>query len=100
MFLSATLPLLLPLPWPRRNLIPYVFVKRSCFLYHYIPGLLYGELMLAMMVDKMSGPQRDRAVRLIALAVVVCFLFFAPWVYALPLTSEGHDRRRWLRRWN
>lgn len=38
-----------------RNLIPYVFVKRSCFLYHYIPGLLYGELMLAMMVDKLAG---------------------------------------------
>jgi dolichyl-phosphate-mannose--protein O-mannosyl transferase len=130
-----------PLTTARRNLIPYVFVKRSCFLYHYIPGLLYGELMLAMMIDKLSGAcdvcgaggargayrdpastnrslhlrpalpppychaasagkRRDAVVKVALFVVVTTYLFYAPWVYAMPLTSEGHDRRRWLKRWN
>ena len=80
-----------------------MFVKRSCFLYHYIPGLMYGELMLAMTLDKLAAgaPRtRDAVVRGALLAVVGVYLFYAPWVYAIPLTSEGHERRRWLRRWN
>lgn len=37
------------------NIFPYVFVKRSCYLYHYMPALLYAELLLAMTVDKLAG---------------------------------------------
>jgi len=64
---------------------------------------MYGELMLAMTLDKLAAGRpatRDTVVRLALGAVVACYLFYAPWVYAMPLTSEGHDRRRWLRRWN
>ena len=37
------------------NLLPYFFVKRSCFIYHYMPALFYGELMTALLIDKMAG---------------------------------------------
>jgi dolichyl-phosphate-mannose--protein O-mannosyl transferase len=30
----------------------------------------------------------------------VGYLIYAPWVYAFPLTGEGHARRRWLSRWD
>lgn len=41
-----------------------------------------------------------RATSFVAFLVIVTFLFYAPWVYGLPLTNDGHDRRRWLPRWN
>jgi len=34
------------------NLLPYVLVVRSCFIYHYMPALMYGEILTALLVDK------------------------------------------------
>lgn len=33
------------------NLFPYIAVDRSAFLYHYIPGLLYAQLLTSLMID-------------------------------------------------
>jgi dolichyl-phosphate-mannose--protein O-mannosyl transferase len=37
------------------NLMPYMAVERSSFIYHYMPGLLYGELLTALFIDKFAG---------------------------------------------
>ena len=37
------------------SIFPYVFVKRSCYIYHYIPALFYGEILLALTLDKLAG---------------------------------------------
>ena len=36
------------------NLAPYILVHRSSFIYHYMPGLLYAELLTALWLDKIS----------------------------------------------
>ena len=58
-----------------------------------MPGLLYGEFILCIMVDGASElmPKHLRAV---LPAVVLgmsawAFYYWAPWIYALPLTAEG-----------
>lgn len=83
------------------NLLPYVFVTRSCFIYHYIPALVYGEIATALLLDALAGKKWMPTVfRVVVGAAVVCFLFYAPWIYLFPLTNDGHARRRWLPRWN
>lgn len=83
------------------NLLPYLGVKRSTFIYHYMPALVYAELIAARtleaLVPRKWVPTVARGYLLLILAV---FLFYVPWIYALPLNSEGHQRRRWLPRWN
>ena len=37
------------------NLAPYILVARSCFVYHYMPGLLYAELLAALLLDRLSS---------------------------------------------
>jgi dolichyl-phosphate-mannose--protein O-mannosyl transferase len=77
------------------NLLPYVGVARSTFIYHYMPALVYGELMLARLVESVLGPRYTKygtVAILLGLGGVV--LHFAPWIYATPLTSEGQVRRR------
>lgn len=83
------------------NLLPYILVARSAFIYHYMPALMYAEIMTAIMVDQLAGPKAMPMVSKVLIAIVFAgFLYYAPWVYALPLTSEGHARRRWYRRWD
>lgn len=37
------------------NLAPYIAVARSCFAYHYMPGLLYAELLYCVLVNAIPG---------------------------------------------
>jgi dolichyl-phosphate-mannose-protein mannosyltransferase len=83
------------------NLLPYLGVRRSTFIYHYMPALVYAELMAARTLEALL-PRRfvPTAARSYLLLVAAVFVFYVPWIYALPLNSEGHQRRRWLTRWN
>lgn len=83
------------------NLAPYVGVARSTFIYHYMPALIYGELAAARLVETLVGPRYTPVATLLVLAITGGVVFhFAPWIYATPLTLDGHARRRWLPRWD
>lgn len=83
------------------NLAPYLGVARSTFLYHYMPALAYGQILLSRLIEVALPPAwRGRVQVALLLVVVAVYLHFAPWIYALPMTNEAHDRRRWMPRWN
>jgi len=66
-----------------------------------VPALVYGEVILALVLDQVAG---RRWMPLAAVAVVatagVGHFIFAPWVYAYPLSATSHAARRWLSRWD
>ena len=37
------------------NLLPYIAVNRSAFCYHYMPALMYAELLSALTIDRLFG---------------------------------------------
>lgn len=83
------------------NLLPYIAIKRSCFIYHYMPALMYAQICCGFLFDLWVPVHwRASAFKVAFTAIFAVYLFYAPWVYALPLTNEGHERRRWLPRWN
>jgi len=83
------------------NLLPYILVNRSAFIYHYMPALMYAEIIGAMMVEILVEKRNmPNAMKVIMVVVVASFMFYAPWVYSTPLTGEGHARRRLLKRWD
>ena len=84
------------------NLLPYLGVERSCFAYHYMPALLYGEILAGVLLERFFGKAKGAAaaVQYISLGVMAVFVFYMPWIYSLPLTPEGHEQRRWLKTWN
>lgn len=83
------------------NIAPYVAVKRSCFIYHYMPALMYAHILVGLVVDAVVPRQwRSTMCKALLLLGVVGYLYYAPWIYAYPLTTEGHERRRWMPRWN
>jgi dolichyl-phosphate-mannose--protein O-mannosyl transferase len=83
------------------NLLPYIGIARSTFVYHYMPALMYGQLLTACTVEAVVPRKWLRATVLtIAAGLAATLVFFGPWIYATPLTADGHERRRWLPRWN
>lgn len=83
------------------NLMPYLGVKRSTFIYHYMPALAYAQIVSGRIIDGLV-PRKYIAVatKVYLLFILVGWLYMAPWVYALPLTPDGHERRRIMPRWN
>ena len=82
------------------NLLPYMLVHRSCFIYHYMPALAFATILVARVYEQLTPLAYRAAVfKALVAAAAAVFVHFAPWVYALPVLPEAHDRRRWLPRW-
>lgn len=81
------------------NLLPYILVDRAAFIYHYLPGLFYGQLLSAQLFDLLHPKLRVFAVSLTIAGMCAAFLYWSPWIYAYPLPYEKHTERRWLPRW-
>jgi dolichyl-phosphate-mannose--protein O-mannosyl transferase len=83
------------------NLLPYSFIHRTTFAYHYMPALVYGELIVARSIQVLAGPRyTPMAAKLYLGAVGLVWLHYTPWIYGMGLTNDGHQRRRWIDRWN
>jgi dolichyl-phosphate-mannose-protein mannosyltransferase len=83
------------------NMAPYFGVARSTFAYHYMPALVYGELILALVIQQLAGPKFfPLATKLFVLVIGLVWAYYTPWIYGFPLTNDGHERRRWNPRWN
>lgn len=82
------------------GLLPYIAVSRAAFIYHYIPSLLYGIVITALTIDVVGGRSAKAIVAVLSAGVVVTWVYFAPWVYALPLSHDQHKAREWLAGWN
>lgn len=82
------------------NLLPYILVDRSAFVYHYLPGLLYAQLLCGVLVDQL--PQRlSLLIMVVSMgAVIWTFWYYIPWIYCFPISSAEHAARRWLPRWD
>lgn len=85
-------------------LFPFLFVSRTTFLYHYLPGLIFAVLITAMWLFDPLQSTRDRKLLVWMLtlvsAVILLFVFYAPLSYGTPLTSDQYNQRMLLDSWN
>ena len=82
------------------SMLPTMVVYRSGPVYQYLPGLFFAQALASVGFDIIPKRARPAAATAITVGVVMAFVYWSPWVYALPLSQEDHIRRRWLRRWD
>lgn len=63
--------------------IPFVFIKRVTFLYHYQIPLMFGILMGCKYLDNLEDEDRKLAVYFISGLSVAVYIFFIPNIYGL-----------------
>jgi dolichyl-phosphate-mannose-protein mannosyltransferase len=74
------------------NLIPYIAVERCTFLYHYVPALFYGELLLANSVNALAPRNQWPVAALLIFTFVAAYVRWSPWIYSVPLDLASHNR--------
>ena len=86
------------------NWLPYMWVERVAFLYHYIPALLLTVLATAIVLDALTQPvarvrvcpglnARGLLVLLLLLVIILSSAYFMPLFMGWPL-SETASRQR------
>jgi dolichyl-phosphate-mannose-protein mannosyltransferase len=80
------------------NLLPFVFIGRIMFSYHYLAALCVALIALGHLLDRCGAYKRRFGLALLALAAAA-FVYFAPLSYGLPLAPEHFDARFWVRGW-
>jgi dolichyl-phosphate-mannose-protein mannosyltransferase len=78
------------------NLLPFIFIYRVMFLYHYLSALIFSVIILAYTLDK---KKMKKLGLIIIFLVFVFFLYFSPLTYGLPLDSASFQNRLWLESW-
>ena len=108
-FLRKKLPSVWDTPWVVLllgyflNLLPFIFISRVAFLYHYLSSLVFGILIIAFLYDKIfsgkstkSGrknfwgfPSKTNLVWYLAYLslVVLVFLLISPLTYGIPVST-------------
>jgi dolichyl-phosphate-mannose-protein mannosyltransferase len=89
------------------NFVPFTFINRPMFLYHYLFALIFSILALCVMLTllfdwqkKKFGIKAVHRTYWVLLAVVILgFLYFLPLSYGWPMSPADLAQKMWLPTW-
>lgn len=82
------------------NSVPFLFIGRVLFLYHYLPALIFSVGLWAGSLENLWDTKAGRRlIGAIAALAFIAFIFFAPLSYGLPLSEVQYKMRVWLPTW-
>jgi len=84
------------------NLLPWAFIDRCLFLYHYQPASIFGFIALAWYLSK-SLDSNKPVYRLLAISlmvvIVLSFLYWLPFHMGFSIPEYEFSRRMWFEGW-
>lgn len=82
------------------NMLPFIFIGRVMFIYHYLPALVFSIMILAFMVDRIK-PERYKKLAVISLICIflAAFLYFSPLTYGFSVSTAYSDQLFWFKTW-
>lgn len=83
------------------SLLPYAFIKRPMFLYHYLPSLIFSTLILEYTFVSLYKEKKYLRPLLMSfiILVVVAFFYFLPFVNGYPVSIAEYNNRLWFKNW-
>lgn len=79
------------------NFLPWVFITRLTFIYHYFPSVPFVVLLISLAFKRYI--KRDYLCFAYAGAVLALFVLFFPVISGMEVSVEFVERLRWLPRW-
>jgi len=71
------------------NLLPFIFIKRVAFLYHYLPSLVFAILLTSLFLTSL-WPKKKLVLFSILGAILVVFLILTPLSYGISLVTRAN----------
>lgn len=77
--------------------VPFVFVRRSVFLYHYFIPLFFSILNLSCLIDILESKNRMLMATLLVLTSIFGFFYWSPFIYGCDI--DRFRNRLWFDIW-
>ena len=82
------------------NFLPFIFIGRVMFLYHYESALVFAIIAIAFLFDSIKNEKYRKITILVVVGLsLATFIYFSPLTYGLELNSEQLNSRMWLSSW-
>ena len=89
------------------NLLPFIFIGRVMFLYHYFASLIFAILILAYILGPSSRSSQNSLLygasksvfNIILISTVISFLFFSPLIYGFQIPDWYYKMMVWMPSW-
>ena len=81
------------------NFLPFIFIGRVMFLYHYQAALVFSILAIAYILDQLKGRRKYILIGAAILLALTAFIFWSPISYGTPLSQEQLQSRMWFPNW-
>ena len=84
------------------NFLPWAFVSRSTFLYHYQPSSGFAFMALALLLYKVGlkpEKQYKTLYYLVLILIITAFIYWLPLQLGLDIDREAFYRRMWSKSW-
>ncbi len=82
------------------NFLPFIFIGRVMFLYHYEAALVFAIIAIAFLLEMIPSEKAKKGIFIgIACLCLITFIFFSPLTYGLKLDDKQLNSRMWLKSW-
>ena len=82
------------------QILPWVFITRFAFIYHYFPCVPFLALMVAYFIKTRPQPHQWRYALAFGALVIIMFVVFFPVLYGMPISNHEYiSRLQWLPGW-
>lgn len=81
------------------NWLPFIFIGRVMFLYHYFASLIFAILILALTLDISKFKNEKLIFNSLVVSLVILFLFFSPLTYGFAIPEWYYKITIWLPSW-
>jgi dolichyl-phosphate-mannose-protein mannosyltransferase len=82
------------------NFLPFIFIGRVMFIYHYATALVFSLIAFSLLLEYVaSETRRLQLAVLIVLLSTATFAYFSPLTYGRPLNPAEYESRVWFKTW-
>ncbi len=82
------------------NFIPFIFIGRVMFLYHYQVALMFSIIALIILLNRISDRRiQNKMIISIAILSFVLFIYFSPLTYGIPISKDTLQSMMWIKTW-
>jgi dolichyl-phosphate-mannose-protein mannosyltransferase len=80
--------------------LPFIFIGRVMFLYHYEAALIFAIIAIAFLFDLIKNEKyRKITILVVVVLSLAAFIYFSPLTYGLELNMNKLTDRMWLSSW-
>lgn len=82
------------------NFIPFIFIGRTMFLYHYQSALIFSIMAISVLISGIKNQSnQNKMIASVLMLSFVVYIYFSPITYGFPISLKTLESMMWIKSW-